>query len=113
MNSLAAMRTVVSLGSGGAVLSVPFLLTPAQMGRIRPHNPRRTRRARHHRLHPAEAEPQAIPAGKALYRQRHRIAVAFARLEDCRRIATRDDRCATAVFGAITLAAIVIVWLGE
>jgi hypothetical protein len=74
--------------------------------------PRRTRRARHHRLHPAEAEPQAIPAGKALYRQRHRIAIACARRNEWRRIATRDDRCATILFSAITLAAIVIARLG-
>jgi transposase len=50
---------------------------------------------------------------KALYRQRHRVEIAFGRLNDWRRIATRYDRCATTFFGAITLAAIVIFWLGQ
>jgi 5-methyltetrahydrofolate--homocysteine methyltransferase len=60
---------------------------------------------------PQKNRKQPIPYDKALYRQRHRIAIAFARLEDWRRIATRYDRCATISFGAITLAAIVIFWL--
>jgi transposase len=53
-----------------------------------------------------------IPHDATLYRQRHRIAIAVARLKDWRRIATRDDRCATILFGAITPAAIVIAWIG-
>jgi transposase len=53
-----------------------------------------------------------IPHDATLYRQRHRIAIAFARLKDWRRIATRDDRCATIFLGAITPAAIVIAWIG-
>jgi transposase len=35
------------------------------------------------------------------------------RLKDWRRIACRYDRCATIFLGAITLAAIVIFWLGQ
>ena len=56
---------------------------------------------------------QPIPYDKALYRQRHRIEIMFGRLKDWRRIAMRYDRCATTFFGAITLAAIVIFWLGQ
>lgn len=56
---------------------------------------------------------QPIPYDAALYRQRHRIESMFGRLKDWRRIATRYDRCATTFFGAITLAAIVIFWIGE
>jgi transposase len=54
-----------------------------------------------------------IPHDATLYRQRHRIEIMFGRLKDWRRIATRDDRCATIFLGAITLAAIVIFWLGQ
>lgn len=46
-------------------------------------------------------------------RQRHRIELAFGRLKDWRRIATRYDRCATIFFGAVTFATIVIFWLGN
>ena len=46
-------------------------------------------------------------------RARHRIEIAFGRLKDWRRIATRYDRCATTFFGAITRAVIVIFWLGQ
>ena len=42
-----------------------------------------------------------------------RIEIAFGRIKDWRRIATRYDRCATNFFGAITLAAIVIFWLDQ
>jgi len=54
-----------------------------------------------------------IPHDATLYRQRHRIETMFGRLKDWRRIATRDDRCATIFLGAMTLAAIVIFWLGQ
>jgi transposase len=54
-----------------------------------------------------------IPHDATLYRQRHRIEIMFGRLKDWRRIATRDDRCATTFFGAITRAAIAIFWLRE
>ena len=56
---------------------------------------------------------QPIPYDAALYRHRHRIENMFGRLKDWRRIATRYDRCAKTFFGAITLAAIVIFWIGE
>ena len=64
---------------------VPFLLTPAQMRRIGPHFPL----------------SHGVPR------------VDDSRLKDWRRIATRYDRCATTFFGAITLATIVIFWIGE
>ena len=53
----------------------------------------------------------AIPHDTALYRQRHRIENMFGRLNDWRRVATRYDRCPTAFFSAIALAATVIFWL--
>ena len=62
---------------------------------------------------PKKNRKQPIPYDKALYRQRYRIEIAFGRLKDWRRIATRYDRCPTTFFGAITLAAIVIFWLGQ
>jgi transposase len=37
----------------------------------------------------------------------------FARLNDWRRIATRDDRCAHTFLAAITLAAIITFWLNQ
>jgi transposase len=62
---------------------------------------------------PKKNRKQPIAQDKALQRQRRRIEIAFARRTDWRRIATRYDRCANTFFGAITLAAIVISWLGE
>jgi len=46
-----------------------------------------------------------------LYKARHRIENAFAKLKDWRRIATRYDRCADIYMAAIVIAAIVIFWL--
>jgi transposase len=46
-----------------------------------------------------------------LYRQRHRLENAFARLKDWRRIATRYDRCADLFLSACALAAVVLFWL--
>ena len=46
-----------------------------------------------------------LPYDRALYRQRHRIENAFARLKDWRRITTRYDRCAHTFFSAICIAA--------
>ena len=48
---------------------------------------------------------------KRKYKRRNRIEIMFGRLKDWRRIATRYDRCATAFFSAICLAATVIFWL--
>ncbi len=52
-----------------------------------------------------------IPHDAVLYRQRHRIENAFARLKDRRRIAMRYDRCADLFLSACALAAIVMFWL--
>ena len=52
-----------------------------------------------------------IPHDRTLYRQRHRIENAFAKLKDWRRIATRYDRCAHTFRSAISIAATVIFWL--
>ena len=46
-----------------------------------------------------------------LYRHRHRIENALARLKDWRRIATRYDRCADLFLSAIALAAALVVAL--
>ena len=62
--------------------------------------------SRKNRKHPKPHDP-------ALYRQRHPIENLFAKLKDWRRLATRYDRCADIFMGAITLAAIVIFWLGK
>ena len=48
---------------------------------------------------------------KVLYRQRHKVENLFAKLKDCRRIATRYDRCAHTFFSSICIAATVIFWL--
>ena len=61
---------------------------------------------------PKKNRKQPIPYDKALYRKRHHIENMFGRLKDWRRIAMRYDRCAETFFAAITLAAIVIFWLG-
>ena len=52
-----------------------------------------------------------IPYDKTLYRQRHKVENMFAKLKDCRRIATRYDRCAHTFRAAITIAAIVLWWI--
>jgi len=62
--------------------------------------------SRKNRKHPRPHDP-------ALYGQRYPIENLFAKLKDWRRIATRYDRCADIFMGAITLAAIVIFWLGK
>ena len=62
---------------------------------------------------PKKNRKQPIPYEKALYRKRYHVEIMFGRLKDWRRIATRYDRCATTFFGAITLAATVIFWLGK
>ncbi|MEP9403130.1 IS5 family transposase [Sphingomonas sp. VNH70] len=48
---------------------------------------------------------------KRRYRRRSRIEIMFGRLKDRRRVATRYDRCPTAFFAAVALAATVIFWL--
>jgi len=48
---------------------------------------------------------------KRRYRRRSRIEMMFGRLKDWRRVATRYNRCHTAFFSAIALAATVIFWL--
>lgn len=52
-----------------------------------------------------------VPPDADLYRQRHKIENMFARLKDCRRIATRYDRCPILFLSACALAATVIYWL--
>ena len=54
---------------------------------------------------------KAVKYDKRRYRRRNRIEIMFGRLKDWRRVATRYDRCPTAFFSAIALAATVIFWL--
>lgn len=54
---------------------------------------------------------EPIKYDKRRYRRRNRIEIMFGRLKDWRRVATRYDRCPTAFFSAIALAATVIFWL--
>ena len=70
---------------------------------------------------PSEASSpafRAAPSGKEpiiydteLYKSRNLIERLFGRLKDCRRIATRYDRCAHTFFSAICIAATVSFWL--
>ena len=53
-------------------------------------------------------QPSMTPT---LYRHRHRIENALARLKDWRRIATRNDRCADLFPSAVALAAALVVAL--
>jgi transposase len=52
-----------------------------------------------------------VPHDPTLYRQRHRVENAFARLKDWRGIGTRYTRCGDLFLSAIALAAVVIFWL--
>ena len=52
-----------------------------------------------------------IKYDKCRYKRRNRIEIMFGRLKDWRRVATRYDRCPTAFFSAIALAATVTFWL--
>ena len=54
---------------------------------------------------------KAVRYDKRRYRRRNRIEIMFGRLKDWRRVATRDDRCATTFLSAVALAATVIFWL--
>ena len=48
---------------------------------------------------------------KRRYRRRNRIEIMFDRLKDCRRVATRYDRCAKTFLSDVALAATVLCWL--
>jgi len=54
-----------------------------------------------------------LPYDNALYKQRHKIEIMFARLKDWRRIATRYDRCAHTFFSAICIAATLTFYLNQ
>ena len=47
---------------------------------------------------------------KRRYKSRNRIEIMFGRLKDCRRVATRYDRCSTVFLSAIALAATGLFW---
>ncbi|MEP2715182.1 transposase [Pseudophaeobacter sp.] len=48
---------------------------------------------------------------KRRYKRRNQIEIRFGRLKDCRRVATRNDRCPKVFLSAIALAATVLFWL--
>ncbi len=54
---------------------------------------------------------EPIVCDTELYKRRNLIERLFGRLKDCRRIATRYDRCAHTFFSAICIAATVSFWL--
>ncbi len=54
---------------------------------------------------------EPIQYDKRRYRRRSRIEIMSGRLKNWHWVATRYDRCPTALFYAIALAAIVIFWL--
>ena len=58
-----------------------------------------------------KSRKEPIKYDKRRYKRRNRIEIMFGRLKDWRRVATRYDRCPTAFFSAIALAATVIFWL--
>jgi transposase len=60
---------------------------------------------------PRRGRNALIAYDPVLYKRRHRIENAFARLKDWRRIATRYDRSADLFLSACALAAIVLFWL--
>jgi transposase len=58
-----------------------------------------------------KSRSEPVKYDKRRYRRRNRIEIRFGHLKDGRRVATRYDRCPTAFFSAIALAATVIFWL--
>lgn len=62
---------------------------------------------------PKKSRVAPDPYDKTLYRQRHRIENAFARLKDWRRIAFRYDRSAHTYLSAVLIAATVIFWIDK
>lgn len=60
---------------------------------------------------PTKSRKTSIPYDAKLYRKRHLIENAFARIKDWRRISMRYDRCAHTFFSAICLAVIFSFWL--
>jgi transposase len=58
-----------------------------------------------------KSRKQPVNYDKRRYSRRNQIEIMFGRLKDWRRAATRYDRCPTAFFSAIALAATVIFWL--
>jgi putative transposase len=102
----------------GAALMLPKLPPAKELIAERGYDSARFRAARAQRgiaawIPSRRSRKHLIPHDAMLYRQRHRIETMLARLNDWRRIATRDDRCARTLLAAIILAAIVILWLGQ
>ena len=58
-----------------------------------------------------KSRSSTVKHDKRRYKRRNKIKIMFGRLKDWRRVATRYDRCPTAFFSAIALAATVIFWL--
>ena len=56
-------------------------------------------------------QKKPVKYDKRRYKRRNRIEITFGRLKDCRRVATRCDRCPKVFLSATALAALVIFWL--
>jgi transposase len=54
---------------------------------------------------------QSVRSDKRRYRRRNRIEIMFGRRKDCRRVATRHDRCTKTFLSAVARAATVMFWL--
>lgn len=58
-----------------------------------------------------KSRQKAVKYDRRRYRRRTRIEIMFDRLEDCRRVAMRSDRCPQTCLSAIALAGTVLFWL--
>jgi transposase len=58
-----------------------------------------------------KSRKKTIKCNKHLSKRRNRIEIMFGRLEDWKRVATRDDRCPTVFLSAAAPAVTVLFWL--
>ena len=58
-----------------------------------------------------KSRKKAVKHDRRRYKRRNRIKIMFGRLKDCRRVATRYDRCPETFLSAIALAATILFWL--
>lgn len=58
-----------------------------------------------------KSRKKAVKYDRRRYKRRNRIEIMFGRLKDCRRVATRYDRCPDTFLSAIALAATILLWL--
>ena len=58
-----------------------------------------------------KSRKKTVKYDKRRYKRRHRIEIMFGRLKDCRRVATRHERCPETYLSTIAWAATVMFWL--